>query len=222
MEDLYVEIQNAADKIASPNWAAQMSAITSLFAVVFALAAMIVTIIVARKQNKIAEQQNSVAQEQAKISQKQAEITEQQNRIALFEKRYELYTIVVKCKNFGQFLKIFPFTDNKMFQSFLSAFDSELFHNKTFTENDTAVLMLDLVFKLGQGKFLFLEDVGEYTQKLADSLRDLFMASQGIDYELYIGKIQAFLKATEAFEESGVLKKMDKELQMQSDTIWRK
>ena len=78
MEDLYVEIQNAADKIASPNWAAQMSAITSLFAVVFALAAMIVTIIVARNQNKIAEQQNSVAQEQAKISQKQAEITEQQ------------------------------------------------------------------------------------------------------------------------------------------------
>lgn len=223
MEELYVEIQNAADKIASPNWAAKMSAITALVAVVLAFTAMIVTIIVARKQNRIAEQQNGVAQEQAEISKRQVEITEQQNRIALFEKRYELYIIVNICTNFGHFLNVNPFINKVLFDSFVIAFYGNLIQNKVITEQETTFWMMNLIFKLKQGKFLFVDDVGEYTQKIADSLRDFFQAGYyNMDYELSIDKKNNFLIVVKDFEESGALKKMEKELQMQTNTIWRK
>ena len=96
---------------------------------------------------------------------------------------------------------------------------SDLIQNKVITEQETVFWMMDLTSKLEQGKFLFFDDVGEYTQKIADSLRDFFQASYYMGYELSNEKRHNFLIVVKDFEESGALKKMEKELQMQSDTI---
>lgn len=77
IEKILAAIQIAADTIATPNWAAWLSAVA-------ALGAVAVAIVVAIKQNKIAKKQNEIAE-------KQAEIAEQQNKIALFHERYAMY-----------------------------------------------------------------------------------------------------------------------------------
>ncbi len=87
MEKLFVEIQNAASVIASPNWADKLSVVISLIAAGIA-------VIVAWKQTKIANKQSEIAKEQADIS-------DRQNKIALFEKKYEVYCELFKIINIG-------------------------------------------------------------------------------------------------------------------------
>jgi len=80
-EELFTAIQKAADTIANPNWAAIMSALASILAV-------IVAGIVAWKQYGIAKKQNEIAE-------KQADIADKQNKISLFERRYSAYKEIV-------------------------------------------------------------------------------------------------------------------------------
>lgn len=48
---------------------------------------------IAKEQSVISKQQNELLEQQTQISKQQANISEQQNKIALFEKRYELYSV---------------------------------------------------------------------------------------------------------------------------------
>ena len=61
MNELYTEIQNAANIVAAPNWADKLSALAAIIAV-------IVAVIVALRQNKILKQQNEIAIKQAEIA----------------------------------------------------------------------------------------------------------------------------------------------------------
>jgi len=61
------------------------------------IAAVVVAVIIANRQNEIAKKQNAIAKQQA-------EIAEQQNRIALFEKRFEFYNVVQTCTGIGNLL----------------------------------------------------------------------------------------------------------------------
>lgn len=81
-EEILAAIQKAADTIATPNWAAVMSAIASVGAV-------IVAVVIAIKQVEIAKKQNEIAEKQANIS-------IEQNKIALFEKRFRAYDKISK------------------------------------------------------------------------------------------------------------------------------
>lgn len=85
MENLLIEIQNAAKVIATPNCAAWISAIA-------ALSAVVVAVVVAFMQNRISQKQNEISKQQVKIA-------EQQNKIALFKERYLVYCEL--CKFFG-------------------------------------------------------------------------------------------------------------------------
>lgn len=83
MDEILVAIQEAANTIATPNWADKLSALLSLLAI-FAAG------IVAWRQNKI-------SREQTEISKQQMSIADKQNKIALFEKssKYMIFFLPV-------------------------------------------------------------------------------------------------------------------------------
>ena len=91
MDELLVAIQEAANTIATPNWA-------DILGVCFSLMAVIVACLVALKQNE--------------ISRKQTDIADKQNKIALFEKRFEIYDILSICKASVQTIELIGENDD--------------------------------------------------------------------------------------------------------------
>lgn len=81
-EEILAAIQKAAETIATPNWAAWLSAVATVGTLVVAVIVAIMQYIIYKKQNEIAK--------------KQTDISDKQNKIALFEKRYAVYREIVK------------------------------------------------------------------------------------------------------------------------------
>ncbi|MBD5162407.1 MAG: hypothetical protein HDT14_10430 [Oscillibacter sp.] len=230
MEDILIEIRNV---IANPNWAAQMSSIAALFTVIFAGLALVVTIKVAQRQNKILEAQTSIAKEQTEISKKQAEIAEQQNKIAVFDKQFELYDITNKCLQFSKGLSLSigvspkAVTLSNIRLAFLGVF-SDMYVAPETLENSKQTFYFQETYKirtkLCQAEFIFSEDgsedIGEHLIALANCLSylicaDTFMNS-GISLEILM---MNYCSTAEKIETEGILQKMKKELYSKNTAV---
>lgn len=191
MDQLFVEIQNAAKVIATPNWAAWMSAIATFGAVA-------VAIIVAIKQNKIAERQNE-------ISKKQAEISEQQNRIALFDKRYEVYCELLKICNISDQINC-----NETRQRTSLLCEIEAIYEVEITNKNSINAQLSVVitrikkseYILHQSVFLFSNIDGEYIKQLIDNLLNclIFIVKKtNIPVSMNVPEIKNFIDVCDDF-----------------------
>ena len=207
-EEIIVAIQEAAKTIATPNWAAILSVIISLFAVAVAG-------FVAWKQNKISEQQ--------------AKIMEQQNKIAIFDKQFELYDITTKCIQFAKGLSLSMGFDPKKVtlsnirSTFLSAFSD------TYVARD-AIDQFEYMFyyqeackirkKLYQAEFLFSKEISQYLLSLADNLiylicSDVFTES-GVPFEMLVLN---YTTSANALETDKILIKMKNEVHKTNMTV---
>lgn len=161
MENLLIEIQNAAKVIATPNCAAWISAIA-------ALSAVVVAVVVAFMQNKISQKQNEISKQQMKIA-------EQQNKIALFKERYLIYCEL--CKFFGicsqikiintknqKPLKDFDMEDKTIFLHVIEAIfvinlGIDFSDEEEYSSTKTTVQLLSQLqksnYQIGQVSFLF-------------------------------------------------------------------
>lgn len=136
-EEILAAIQKAAETIATPNWAAILSVIISLLAVVVA---------------------GFVAWKQIEISKRQADISNKQNKIALFEKKYEVYCELFKVISIGG-----QIDDSKPFSRFESLHEIEVIYGIDIAIdqgiNDQLVSILTQVklseYIIRQSMFLF-------------------------------------------------------------------
>lgn len=152
MNELYTEIQNAANIIAAPNWADKLSAMAASIAV-------IVAVIVALRQNKILKQQNEIAI-------KQAEIAEEQNKIALFDRRYELDKCISFCNHFAFLITIMAKQNEDLYRIFVFASNKE---EIDYDDNMRDVLnteMRTFIGQLDKTMFLFSHDIADYSSEL--------------------------------------------------------
>ena len=219
MDELYVVIQDAANKIATPNWAARWSVYITAITGGIAFITMLVTITISRRQIKIAKQQNSIALEQAKFSKLQAEITEKQNKIALFEKRYEVYSIIEKCKNIAEILEKFPITNEQFIQKLLSTFIDNS-SGVSNTQADIALALTNISFKLCQGTFLFSENIGMHTNRLAKSLANLYIVTAGVpEYQLNELSIKKYINVVKDLIDQKIPEEIRKMLYLQSSIL---
>lgn len=134
-----------------------------------AIAAVVVALIVANRQNEIARSQNEIAMQQAEIS-------EQQNRIALFEKRFEFYNMLQTCITIGRLL---PNAKDAEAAISLVAESFNKGNYRSHIENDKnadyikalAIDAYDKVYEImGKSEFIFEFETLEYVIPLADSL----------------------------------------------------
>lgn len=161
MENLLIEIQNAAKVIATPNCAAWISAIAAFCAVA-------VAVVVAFMQNKISQKQNE-------ISRQQVEIAEQQNKIALFKERYLVYCELHKFFSACSLIKTLDTKNPKPLKDYNMEDKTVLLHaieatfmiklgidfsdKQEYNSTKTAVILLSHLqqsgYQLGQVDFLF-------------------------------------------------------------------
>lgn len=159
----------------SPSLESSWSAIDAVGGWVSALgavAAVVVALIVANRQNEIARKQNEIATQQA-------EIAEQQNRISLFEKRFEFYKMIQTCITIGNLL-----SKAKDAEAAISLVAGS-FHKGNYLshiENDKnaeyiqalAIDAYDQVYEImGQAEFIFEFETLEYVCPLVDSLLEI-------------------------------------------------
>lgn len=199
-EEILVAIQKAAETIATPNWAAILSVVISLLAVVVAG-------FVAWRQYGITKMQND-------ISQKQAEIAEQQNRIALFEKRYELYRIISDCRFLSLFLLESAKKQSDIYTIVALAFNIDV--NETPVQRNTVWPHISAkVDKLKQSDFLFSKNISIYINRLSVSLL-MLMAPDILHindkkFDTLKGK---YNKAVRELLEAKVLEEIEAQLQL--------
>jgi len=156
MEELFTEIQNAANVIAVPNWADKLSALA-------ASCAVMVAVILALRQNKILKQQNEIAI-------KQAEIAEKQNKIALFEKKYEMYQKILFWNHFALLIAMQAITSDDIYVIFLIAKNKQDIKETEINKESLRLEMLEGVNLLDQVKFLFSQDIIEYSLYMSSEL----------------------------------------------------
>lgn len=206
MDELLVAIQNAANTIATPNWADIMS-------VCFSLAAVIVACFVARKQIDISREQTEISKKQTEISQEQATIADKQNRIALFEKRLEIYDILSSCKISTQILG-WLYEDEKILKCLFSLLVK---NEKEYQEhrNEARAYLINCSIKLQRATFLFPEEITPYIFNVSNKLYDLVDADFKKDGpKKYNEKKQTYIKAIDDLDKNGVIKRVEAEMKM--------
>lgn len=201
MEEMLLEIRNiaveAATIIANPNWAAKWSLVMSALAIVVAG-------IVALRQNEIAK--------------KQSDIADRQNKIALFEKRYEIYRLVLKCKTAALLLpSIYSESIDEMYEYLLVIFDKKSRDYLKHSEKYRVVVgMEDVLEKLDQAMFLFSKDVSEYIIRTTACLRILtireYAERENSNFENIINN---YCQSVIALQDNGIIDKIISEMKPQ-------
>lgn len=219
MEEIFCEIERianaAANTIASPSWADKIDIIISIISALISLAAVVVAGYVARKQIGIAKKQNLIAEEQAKISKMQTNIADKQNKIALFEKRYELYKVVLSCSFFEEYLLKCAEEPSDAYKIIGLAFNVNLTGEAEDKERVSSHISTKIEI-LKQAEFLFSENTSNQINKLARDLLvfvniDIFQ----IDSEKFNKLKEDFHKEFKAFRETGCLEDIEAQLQLQ-------
>lgn len=175
--EILAAIQKAAETIATPNWAAWLSAIAALGAVIVAIIIAIKQNKVAERQNEISKKQNEIAEKQTEIAEKQAKIAEQQNKIALFDKQYQVFAEIMKVIGIGQAIKTQPKATLKWV---LNTALVEFGYDPTIDTADTGKTHLDSMVvshnltSIKRAVFLFPEIEKEDVNKLCDKFFRFF------------------------------------------------
>lgn len=193
-------IQKAAETIATPNWAAVISAIASIGAVV-------VAVVIAIKQVEIAKKQNEIAE-------KQTEIADKQNRIALFEKRFELYNILKSCTISPEIIKlvegekdILKYLANVLGQNSEAADEPD--------SNEAKLYLTNCSVKLQQSLFLFSKDITPYIINISVTLLLLAYADVEKDgQEKFNETKQRYFMSVKEFEDNEGLDRVRFEMNM--------
>lgn len=193
MDELLVAIQNAANTIAAPNWADIMSVCLSLLAVVVA---------------------SFVAWRQNEISRKQTDIADKQNKIALFEKRLEIYEILMFCNSSVEILKLFD-EDEDILKCLFTVFSETPKEQREYNRIDAKIYLTNCSLKLQQAAFFFPEKIVSYIIRVAISLLILIDADVGADGNKKFSKRkQDYFEAVKALEENEVFESMIEEMAM--------
>ena len=191
MDELLVAIQNAANTIAAPNWAAIISAI-------FSFVAIIVAGVVAWKQNKIAENQD-------KLVERQIGISEQQNRIALFEKQYAVYHELIKIISIGEELDSQQmFTRDDLLDALEASWGIIFTHEQNAHEKSVAIVkkVAEAERIIAQSIFLFpgvsAADVDDLLYDAAGFMGAVFL-KESVNLEDIL--VRKFIDASKSFKE---------------------
>lgn len=137
-------------------------------------------------------------------------IAERQDKVALFEKRFELYNTLYKCRNFSVGLSK---NENslKVFASFLGVIDHQFAVN--YSDRDLVEKIIPVLGKtitiLRQGKLLFDFDLDKELNVIADSLLDIMVIHK--DPNILHKKCDTFSKI---MAEQTVIEKIEKTLKL--------
>lgn len=207
MDELLIAIQNAANTIATPNWADIMGVCLSLLAV-------IVACFVAWRQNEILIKQIKISMKQNEISKKQASIADKQNRIALFEKRLEIYDILFSCKSSASALR-----DIEKNEDILEHLFYKLSKNpqkrRNFNRREATLYLLNCCSKLKNATFFFSEEIGSYITTVSSNLILLICAEDVVDSPKEYNEIkQSYLEAIKLLEKYDCFIKIQKEIKL--------
>lgn len=142
-------------------------------------------------------------------------VADKQNRIALFEKRYELYNIIMSCRVFARMLETTTTrADIKVY--FLTVFCDPPIVDKI---NNTPFIRMKYIYildKLKQSDFLFGDNnIAEYAHALINALGDVINeAFTSSEVEVSNEKIQAIILLTDSERHRMTLYKIGKELNL--------
>ena len=161
-----------------------------------------------------------VAWRQNEISRKQTDIADKQNKIALFEKRLEIYNLLLCCKSSALFLKELDETEDFLRQLFITFLDNpKKFH--VVNRMEETLYLLNCCSKLQSARLLFSEEVGQYITKVWISLLYLVCADAEIilpkEYDVpkdYSENKQNYIKAVTDLDEKNVLRKIKEEIKI--------
>ena len=192
MDEILVAIQDAANTIATPNWA-------DILGVCFSLAAVIVACGVAKKQTE--------------ISRKQTDIADKQNKIALFEKRFEIYDILAICRASVQTMELIGKNDDILEFLFVRLVKSlEEYHQ---FQNKAKIYLINCSAKLRCANFFFSEEVASYIINVSVKLLILANADLKVDgFEKYNKKKQEFFDAVKNLDENKIIRSIEEETKM--------
>lgn len=188
MEEIFVEIQKAADTIATPNWADELSLLLSLLAIAVA----------------------------GYVAWKQAKISEQQNKIALFEKRYVVYENVSKVVNAAEEIFKVENTDD-IWDVFQNVFDMWPGKELEDINAWRMSLIFSINEKLDQAEFLFSKDISEAVSFVQIELLLLLRGTYAeFDIETFEKRKLLLYDTAQNLKSKHILERMKKDLQLQS------
>ena len=199
MEEILVAIQEAANTIATPNWADIMSACCSLLAVFVACF--------------VAKRQNEISRKQTEILGLQTSIADKQNRIALFEKRLEIYDILSSCKASVQMLKSIKGNVDILEFLFVRLVNSSEEYLK-FKDKAT-IYIINCSAKLRCANFFFPEEIAADIVNVAVKLLALANADAKVEEPENYNEIkQSFFESVENLDKHGVIRNIEVETKM--------
>ncbi len=188
MNELLIEIQKAAEMIATPNRADRIEAIASIVAVVVSVIAFILAY---------------------KAADGQKTISKQQNKISLFNLRYDMYSHIFSCYTYACRVIDSAKEDNDL----LRLFPEKNIDFIGSMENSRVLIasqMVDFLSNLYKAKFLFPYNIGNFVDKLANEL--ISMTEECVllkedSLEKYKTSLQFLIKEYESKNISGQIAK---------------
>lgn len=192
-EDLLIAIQNAANTIAAPNWADIMGVCLSLLAV-------IVACFVAWRQNE--------------ISRKQTFIADNQNKIALFEKRLEIYDVLLSCSTSVKIEKMVD--ENEDILEYLFVLFAKIKGEyREFDRNEARLYLMNCSSKLELASLLFPKEIAEYVFNISFALLILVNTDAKVDGpERYNEIKRLYFETIKDFDENKIITSIKKEMKM--------
>ena len=197
-EEIFWAIQQAADTIATPNWA-------DIASVGLSLLAVSVAGFVAWKQFKIANEQNAIVL-------KQAEIADKQNQIALFDKRFELYNILKSCTTSPEIIKLVK-EDKDILKYLAIVFGRNSEATDELDNKEASLYLTNCSLELQQSIFLFSKEITQYIVSISAAL--LLLACADVEaggQERFNEKKQGYLMSIKEFEDKGGLRRIRDEM----------
>ncbi len=186
MNELFTEIQNAAQVIAEPNYADKSAIFISAIAALLAFA----------------------------VAYRQADISKQQNKISLFELRYKMFNCILDCNHFAKMLLLCAKDDKDVIRVYKMTIGKKSSISKTQQADDRFLIseMAGFVSELGKTEFLFPQDITEYSKQLATELMRI-ITNPLIPEKDYIEPAKKSLQEIlNAFESNKIAAKMRAEL----------
>ena len=192
MEEILAAIQDAANTIATPNCADKLSVLLSLLAIFVA---------------------GFVAWRQNEISRKQTDIADKQNKIALFERRFEIYRILLGCSVSVQTLKSIKEPEGILKYLFYLLVENPEEGHKF--QDMPKIYLINCSSTLESANFFFPEEIACYFIDVSKKFNDLIKADVEIDgSEEYNKKKQAYFETIDDLNEKEILKRIEAEMKM--------
>lgn len=193
MDEILVAIQNAANTIATPNWA-------DIAGVFVSLAALFVAGFVAWRQNE--------------ISRKQTDIADKQNKIAMFEKRFEIYDILLSCYLSALILKNVGESEN-ILKYLFRILRKDAREYQESNRDEARLYISNCATKLLRASFFFSTEIASYIIDVSSALLILANADAEADEpEKYSEKKKKYFEAIKALEENKVFENIRAEMKM--------